>query len=284
MISPCSVIRSPPPTLPGGCARIASNDGPPPRPTVPPRPWKSRSVTRGRGEHGGEPCLGAVERPVRRQVAAVLVAVRVAEHHFLHAAPARHQAAIRRQRERRPHHRRRPLEVVDGLEQRDDVQRRSVRAREPRLLQQHRDLEQVRHRRALGDHVMRQRRRAVVPVDPRGGGEDRELGGGPRRVRDVRRRQQPRAGELAREQRHARLLAERRVARLHAGAGEELADDGLVDVAVLPQVERGQVKAEHVDRAPERREPTVGEQRGAVPPRATRRSSSRSAANSPAAA
>ena len=38
MISPCSVMRRPPVTLPAGCARIASKLGPPPRPTVPPRP------------------------------------------------------------------------------------------------------------------------------------------------------------------------------------------------------------------------------------------------------
>ena len=45
MISPCSVTRRPPVTLPAGCARIASYDGPPPRPTVPPRPWNRRSLT-----------------------------------------------------------------------------------------------------------------------------------------------------------------------------------------------------------------------------------------------
>ena len=55
----------------------------------------------------------------------------------------------------------------------------------PDLLQQHRDLEQVGHRRALGDHVMRQRRGAIVAVDRRGAGEDRELGRGPGRVLDV---------------------------------------------------------------------------------------------------
>ena len=41
--SPCSVILMVPSTVPQGCARIASAVGPPPRPTVPPRPWKKRS-------------------------------------------------------------------------------------------------------------------------------------------------------------------------------------------------------------------------------------------------
>jgi hypothetical protein len=38
--SPCSVIFSRPPTVPGGSARIATFVGPPPRPSDPPRPWK----------------------------------------------------------------------------------------------------------------------------------------------------------------------------------------------------------------------------------------------------
>ena len=38
--SPCSVILMVPSTVPHGCAGIASAVGPPPRPTVPPRPWK----------------------------------------------------------------------------------------------------------------------------------------------------------------------------------------------------------------------------------------------------
>ena len=39
--SPCSVIRIRPCTVPVGCARIAANAEPPPRPTAPPRPWNS---------------------------------------------------------------------------------------------------------------------------------------------------------------------------------------------------------------------------------------------------
>ncbi len=90
MISPCSVTRSPPVTLPAGCARIASYDGPPPRPTVPPRPWNRRSLTPCSRERLDQPHLGAIERPVGGEVAAVLVAVGVAQHHLLPiAAPRR---------------------------------------------------------------------------------------------------------------------------------------------------------------------------------------------------
>ena len=41
----CSVIRRVPWTDPGGCDCIARYMGPPPRPTVPPRPWNSVSLT-----------------------------------------------------------------------------------------------------------------------------------------------------------------------------------------------------------------------------------------------
>ena len=37
----CSVMRREPCTLPGGCDWMARWEGPPPRPTVPPRPWNS---------------------------------------------------------------------------------------------------------------------------------------------------------------------------------------------------------------------------------------------------
>ena len=112
---------------------------------------------------------------------------------------------------------------------------------------------------------MRQRRGAVAGVDRRGAGQDRQFRRRPCRVVDVRRREQPRAAELAHEQRHARILGQRRVVGLDAGAGEEFADGRLVHVAVLAQVEGGKMEAEHVDRAPQRGEPPVGEQRGAVP-------------------
>ncbi|CAM5373076.1 hypothetical protein SBADM41S_11215 [Streptomyces badius] len=45
MTSPCSVTLISPSSVPHGWARIASCEGPPPRPTVPPRPWKRRSRT-----------------------------------------------------------------------------------------------------------------------------------------------------------------------------------------------------------------------------------------------
>ena len=45
IISPWMVTRSRPLMVPGGCDRMARCDGPPPRPTVPPRPWNSVMAT-----------------------------------------------------------------------------------------------------------------------------------------------------------------------------------------------------------------------------------------------
>jgi len=45
MTSPCSVILISPSRVRNGWARIAAPVGPPPRPTVPPRPWNRRSRT-----------------------------------------------------------------------------------------------------------------------------------------------------------------------------------------------------------------------------------------------
>ncbi len=84
-----------------------------------------------------------VELPVRREVAAVLVAVGVAEHHLLHAAASSDHRLRRRQRERsaridlrRAPRDRRWSRTAARLQRRARAPRRG--AHEPRLLQQHR--------------------------------------------------------------------------------------------------------------------------------------------------
>ena len=56
MTSPCSVTFIVASTDPNGADATASADGPPPRPTEPPRPWNSRSLT---------PCLAPMSRSWR---------------------------------------------------------------------------------------------------------------------------------------------------------------------------------------------------------------------------
>ena len=192
--------------------------------------------------------LGAVERPVRGEVAAVLVAVRVTEHHLLPPAASVEPRAVAGQRERVAHDTRAACEIVDRLEQRHDVDGERIAAQQPDLLQQHRDFEQVGNRLALRDHVVRQRRRR------------RSAGGCPRRRRGSRARNarapsttdaESAAGAglraRVRAARCARLPASDSVVVAGTGVGQQLGDDRLVHVGVLAQVEHGKMEAEHRD-------------------------------------
>src|SRR5690606_10795096 len=67
--------------------------------------------------------LRLVERPVRHPVAAVLVRVRIAEHHLLHPAPREELADVDRVREKEPEEVLGAIEVGDRLEEGDDVER-----------------------------------------------------------------------------------------------------------------------------------------------------------------
>ena len=95
-------------------------------------------------EHIDQPNLGLVKLPARGDKAAVLVAVGIAEHHFLLAAARLHQAAVFRQRQGAVHHGGAVAQILNRLEQRHDVHRAAAfRRNQPGFLQQHGDLEQV---------------------------------------------------------------------------------------------------------------------------------------------
>ena len=79
--------------------------------------------------------------------------------------------------------------------------------------------------------------------------DDRQLRGRALRIREMRRVQEPRPGELAREQRHALVFGERGVVVRHAGLREQLGHDRLVHVGVLAQVEHREMESEDVDGA-----------------------------------
>ena len=86
------------------------------------------------------------------------------------------------------------------------------------------------------------------------------------------------------QQRDARVLVEREIFEAGIGGGEQFGDGALVHVGVLPEVERREVEAEHVDGAAQRPQPAAGEDRAAVGLAAIARSIARSAANSAALA
>ena len=65
--------------------------------------------------------LGAVQRPVGRQIPAILIGVGVAEHDFLAVTARAHDGAVERKVKHRFENRRATLQVVDRLEQRHDA-------------------------------------------------------------------------------------------------------------------------------------------------------------------
>src|ERR1019366_4335435 len=98
-------------------------------------------------EELGQLDLGLVELPRRREEAAVLVAVGVAEHHFADAAPAparqRHHLGAG---EESLHDVGAATKIVDGLEERDDAHRARglvARVHQADLAQDQHDLEEI---------------------------------------------------------------------------------------------------------------------------------------------
>ena len=205
---------------------------------------------------------GLVQRPARGEVTAVLVAVRVAQHHFLLAAARVHPGAVERQLERAIDDRAAALEVGDRLEQRDDVHlqaRARAGAQQSRLAQQHADFEQIGNRFAVRDHVVRRGARAEAAAAVGRRGQHRQLALHPLRVLQVRRAKRPRPGQLASQQRDARFLVQRGVVGLDAGAREQLRDRRLVLVRALPQIDRREMKAEQAHLPAQTRQPALGQ-------------------------
>jgi len=136
--------------------------------------------------------LRAIERPVRRQIAAVLVAVGIAEHHLLPVPPAFEHRAIAGDVERCPHDVVAPRKIVDRFEQRDDVEGERCALEQADFLQQYGNFQQVRDRLALGDDIVRKRLRAVTRANFGGGRENLQFGDSARRINEMRRMKQSR--------------------------------------------------------------------------------------------
>ena len=215
--------------------------------------------------HFDQHALSLVQRPVGRQVAAVLVAVGIAEHHFLDIAAARDPFAVGRQREGGVHDVARILEIRNRLEQRDDVHRQALFQREEaHFLEEQRDFQQVGHAGGLGDDVVRQRGRAIERVDLRRGAQDRQLALRLLAVGEVQGNQRARRGEFALEQCHARRLVQRQVIGFHADCGKQFRHHRFVHVGVLAQVDGGEMKTEHAQGPLQRLQAHGGELRRAV--------------------
>ena len=101
-------------------------------------------------------------------------------------------------------------------------------------------------------------------MDFRCGAQDRQFALRFFAVGEVRGNQRPWRGEFAREQRHAGRFVQLEVGGFDADRGQQFGHHHLVHVGILAQVDRGEVEAEHAQRALQRLEPRRGERRGAV--------------------
>ena len=194
--------------------------------------------------------LRVVQRPVRGEVAAVLVRVGVAEHDLLHVAAGGDVAAVQRHVPRRPQHRRAGLQVLDGLEQRHDVdgagEHAVVDGDQPDLLEQDHRLQQIGDRRAHRDDALRHDLRTVGGHGVGGRAHDAQFPLGGLRQRHSARHQRASRGEFLREDLDAAALRQRPVILRDAGQAEQLGEDVLVAFGVLPQIQRVQVETEDV--------------------------------------
>ncbi len=127
--SPCSVMRSSPVKLSIGCAKMARWVGPPPRPTVPPRPWKRRRCDAALAGDLVQGAVGLVDLPGAGDHAAVFVGVGVAEHDLLVAVPGFEQWLVGFAGPELAHDGGGVLKVFDGLEERDGLEAGVVTAR-----------------------------------------------------------------------------------------------------------------------------------------------------------
>ncbi len=188
-----------------------------------------------------------MESPVRRPVSAVLVAVGVAEHDLLEVVPGDQLRRVRRLGEEMAHHLGRAVEVIDRLEERRDVDHTAgltvLHGPEADFAQEYQDLEQVAHIVGHADDVGAHRLRRI----PRRDGNDLEgVEELPRARRQLRAAGKQRTGgsQLVSEQLEPSRFVEGRVVGRDTGDPQHLGDGRFVNTAVLPDVERGEMKAE----------------------------------------
>ncbi len=207
-------------------------------------------------EHFDQPDLGLVEFPARGDEAAVLVAVGIAQHHFLDAAAAVDQLAIIMHRQQPVHDRGAGLQVLDGLEQRHDVERAAAGGiDETDLLQQQRYLQHVGHPLAHRDDALRDHVRAEPAVRLGSGMEHREFAQRLVAVFHEGRSQRPRIAQLGCKKRNPRVFAQGQIG--HAGHRriEQFRDRAFMHCGVLPHVETGEVNAETIQRTAQQPQP-----------------------------
>ena len=207
--------------------------------------------------------LGAVQLPVAGEEAAVLVAVAVAEHDVLLAAAGGHHRRDAGQGVVVAHDGFGAPQVTDGLEQRHDDQlgagRRAVgrqgAVQQAAFLHQQQHLEQVTRLLGVGDDGVAQGLRAVAAAQFTRGLEDGQFAEAVLAVVGLAHPQRPHLAQQPHQQRALGRFVQGGVVGLDPGHAQQLRHHRLMAVGALADVQRGQVKTEHLHRAPQRRQP-----------------------------
>src|ERR1700732_1767658 len=163
MISPCSVMRMRPRTVPCGWARTAATAAAPHGAPATVKYLHRRAESL---EYRRERTGGLVQAPYRGQVTAILVRIGISDHHLLKAMRRRDGQGLR-QLEPCRHHVGGLGQIADGFEQRhrhDRCARIGIAAVKPRLLEQDIHFQQVRHALALGHDVRGNAAAAIAPM------------------------------------------------------------------------------------------------------------------------
>jgi hypothetical protein len=217
-------------------------------------------------EHLDQRDFRLVEFPAGSQETAILVAVRIAEHDLLHAGAAFQQAQVFGETQQLIHDSAAMAQILDCLEQRDDIEieRAVVRPQKTSFFQKHSGFENVGDTGRFGNHIMRNRGRAVpaMRLGSRVKNCDFALGLG--RIGKKGGRQRARRRQLHKQQPDALRLGKSGVIKAWLHEAEHLADRALVHVRVLTQIERGEMKAEDIDRTAQVLQTTLGQDLGAI--------------------
>src|SRR5262249_2524832 len=121
-----------------------------------------------------QPELRFVELPIRREVASLLVAIRISHHDFLYVVAVRQKLTVKRQAHELVHDASAFAQAGDGLKQRYDVHTElglRSRTHEARFFEQQGRLKNITRVRAGGDDVCGQRVATVTPLKLSGSGE-----------------------------------------------------------------------------------------------------------------
>ena len=189
--------------------------------------------------------------PVGGDITAILVAVGIANHHFLQIVLCAQHGAYQRMGEIFPHYRLALAQVGHGFEQRHDAQGRPgriARHKQPGLLHQDSGFQHVRNTGRLGDDVVGHCAIAEAALQQGGTIGDLQLAQGFGGVFGIRRTQRARAGKLGQQHIYPRLFIQVEIVGHHLGGRQQLGHGALMHVRILTHIHRRQMEAKRAHR------------------------------------